>query len=80
MTAVTETRPRGSTPQRNRRPGSTRADAPHTRTRMSSDSVVSAYIRELANGSRPGAIGLEDRVRDPRAALPANPRRSRVSI
>jgi hypothetical protein len=80
MTDATQTRRRGPALERNRRPGRTRADAGHTRMRVSADSVVSAYIHEIANGSPPAAIGLEERVRNPRGASWPKPRRSRVSI
>jgi hypothetical protein len=57
MRELTQTRPRGSRVQRNRRLGGARADARNPRMRMSSDSVVSAYIRELANGAPPATVG-----------------------
>jgi hypothetical protein len=80
MTQITQTRRRGPALESNRRPGRARAEARHTRMRVSSDSVVSAYIHEIANGWPPATIGLEERVRDPRGASQPKPRRSRVLI
>jgi hypothetical protein len=51
MTQVTQTGRRGAAQERNRRPGRTRAGARHTRMRVSSDLVVSAYIQELADSA-----------------------------
>jgi hypothetical protein len=53
MTQLTQPRRRGSTPVSNRSPRRNRTDAHHTRMRVSSDSVVSAYIDEIARSARP---------------------------
>jgi hypothetical protein len=59
MTPVNQTRRPRSALGRNRRPGSTAAEARRTRIRVGSDSVVSAYIREIAESEGPRAPARE---------------------
>jgi hypothetical protein len=55
-----QTRGRGSTMDIDRRARRTRADARRTRMRVSSDSVVSAYVQELAKSTPPSMPVTKD--------------------